>query len=516
VEVIRANRCDQRKSQALKTGSPGLKLSRATVHSIGPKFAKSDLFVDTNFSQKECLIMRKFACALATLAFLLTVPSPTFAEIQLQRVVSGLSSPLFVTNAHDGSNRLFILEQGGIIKVLQPGGTTPTVFLNITSKVVSGGEQGLLGLAFHPQYPANPRFYVDYTRAGDGATVIAQYQVSSDPNVANPTETVLLVIAQPFANHNGGMLAFGRDGYLYIGMGDGGSSLDPDNRAQNINDLLGKILRIDVDHTNPPALYSSPSTNPFFGSVPGRDEIYVLGLRNPWRFSFDSATGDLYVGDVGQNQVEEADLVTLGGNYGWRSWEGNVCTGLSPDTGCTGAGFIFPFVTYTHGSGRCSITGGYVYRGTAGSLPVGSYVYADYCSGEIFLYPSSPGSVLLDTTFHISSFGEDEAGEIYVVNLDGTIERIVSATPPGCSYAINPTSASFGVSASGGTVSVTAPAGCPWTAVSNDTWIVMTSGASGSGNGTVSYSVAQYTLKRKFRTGTITIAGQTFSIRQSR
>ena len=199
-----------------------------------------------------------------------------------------------MTNAHDGSNRLFIVEQPGRIKVLQPGGTIPTVFLNITGKVLSGGEQGLLGLAFHPQYPANPTFYVDYTRTSDGATVIAMYHVSNDPNVASSAETVLLVIGQPFANHNGGMLAFGPDGYLYIGMGDGGSAFDPDNRAQNINDLLGKILRIDVDHPNGPALYSSPATNPFYGPTPGADEIFAYGFRNPWRFSFDRATGALF------------------------------------------------------------------------------------------------------------------------------------------------------------------------------------------------------------------------------
>jgi hypothetical protein len=302
------------------------------------------------------------------------------------------------------------------------------VFLNITGKVLSGGEQGLLGLAFHPQYPANPTFYVDYTRASDGATVIAMYHVSNDPNVASPAETVLLVIGQPFANHNGGMLAFGPDGYLYIGMGDGGSAFDPDNRAQNIDGLLGKILRIDVDHSNGPALYSSPATNPFYGPTPGADEIFAYGLRNPWRFSFDRATGALYVGDVGQNQREEVDVVSVGGNYGWRSWEGTLCTGLSPDTGCTGAGKIFPIAEYTHDLGRCSITGGYVYRGPSASLPAGSYVFGDFCTGEIFLLVNGLVSRILDTTLGISSFGEDEAGEIYVVDLNGSIYRIVGHT----------------------------------------------------------------------------------------
>src|SRR5262245_16202433 len=296
------------------------------------------------------------------------------AEVQLISIVSGLSSPIFVTHSHDGSNRLFIVEQPGVIKVLHRGSSTPAVFLDIRSKVSLGSERGLLGLAFHPQYPSNPRFFVDYTRAGDGATVIASYEVSAQPDVAKPTETVLLVIPQPYANHNGGMLAFGPDGYLYIGMGDGGSAFDPENRAQNINELLGKILRIDVDHTNGPVLYASPSTNPFFGPTPGADEVYAYGFRNPWRFSFDRGTGALYAGDVGQGEREEVDIVTLGGNFGWRVWEGNRCTGLSPDPTCSGSGFIFPFFEYTHALGRCSITGGYVYRGGEDSLPQGSYI----------------------------------------------------------------------------------------------------------------------------------------------
>jgi len=371
--------------------------------------------------------MRKLFSPVSGIVLILILSSPTHAAIQLQTIVSGLTNPVFVTNAHDGKNRLFIVEQGGAIKVLQPGSSTPTVFLDITASVLSGGEQGLLGLAFHPQYPTNPAFYVDYTRAGDGATVIARYQVSSDPDVADSTETVLLVIGQPFANHNGGMLAFGPDGYLYVGMGDGGSGFDPDNRAQDIEDLLGKILRLDVDHTNGPAPYSSPSTNPFYGPTPGADEIFAYGLRNPWRFSFDRATGDLYVGDVGQNEREEVDIVGAGGNYGWRSWEGTRCTGLSPDTGCTGAGYGFPIFEYTHESGRCSLTGGYVYRGALASLPMGSFVFGDYCTGEIFLGFDGRVSTLLDTTFQISSFGEDEAGEIYVVDANGGIYRIVGS-----------------------------------------------------------------------------------------
>src|SRR5689334_2245953 len=232
--------------------------------------------------------------------------------VPLVPVLAGLASPIYVTNAHDGSNRLFVVEQPGRIKVLQPNATAPTVFLDITSRVLSGGEQGLLGLAFHPQFVSNGRFFVDYTRRPDGATVIAEYQVSAqNRNVAGTTERVLLVIPQPYVNHNGGMVEFGPDGFLYIGMGDGGSGNDPENRAQNPNELLGKILRIDVDHAAP------PPTNPYANGSGGRPEIYAIGLRNPFRFSFDRATGQLYVGDVGQDEREEVDIVTAGGNYGW-------------------------------------------------------------------------------------------------------------------------------------------------------------------------------------------------------
>ncbi|HTG18022.1 MAG TPA: PQQ-dependent sugar dehydrogenase, partial [Blastocatellia bacterium] len=221
--------------------------------------------------------------------------------IELAPVLSGLSSPVFVTNARDGSNRLFIVEQSGRIKVLQPGASAPTVFLDIATKILSGGERGLLGLAFHPQFSTNRRFFVDYTRQQDGATVIAEYHASaSNPNFADGGETVLLVIPQPFANHNGGMIEFGPDQFLYIGMGDGGSSNDPASRAQSIFDLLGKILRIDVDHPNGIVPYSSPADNPFFGATAGLDEIFATGFRNPWRFSFDHKTGQLYAGDVGQ------------------------------------------------------------------------------------------------------------------------------------------------------------------------------------------------------------------------
>jgi glucose/arabinose dehydrogenase len=362
------------------------------------------------------------------------LPETEASGHHLEPVLTGLSSPLYVTHARDRSNRLFVVEQGGRILVLQPQASTPTVVLDITARVLSGGEQGLLGLAFHPDYAMNRRFFVNYTRQPDGATVIAEYQTSlANPDVADVGETVLLVVAQPFANHNGGMIEFGPDGFLYIGLGDGGAGNDPGNRAQNVNDLLGKILRIDVDIPNPPAPYSSPPGNPFFGATAGRDEIFALGLRNPFRFSFDRETGELVVGDVGQEQREEIDLVTLGGNYGWRVFEGTRCTGNDPAL-CGSAGFIDPIAEYEHTGGRCSVTGGYVYRGTRGTLLLGTYVYGDFCSGEIFrLRPVATGAgqaVLLDTELSLSSFGEDEAGEIYVVDLRGAVYRIAAGAPP--------------------------------------------------------------------------------------
>lgn len=362
--------------------------------------------------------------------------SPAFPAIELVPVVSGLASSVYVTHSRDRSGRLFIVEQEGIIKILQPGSSLPTVFLNITSRVLSGGERGLLGLAFHPRYGSNGRFFVNYTRQTDGATVIAEYRVSpTDRNVASASEIVHLNIAQPFANHNGGMLEFGPDGFLYIATGDGGSGNDPGNRAQNINDLLGKMLRIDVDTPNGSIPYSSPSGNPFFGSM-GADEIWAIGLRNPWRFSFDRLLGDLYIGDVGQGAREEVNhqpRSSAGGeNYGWRVYEGSQCTNLDPPLCATNlrSNYTFPVTEYAHSAGRCSITGGYLYRGSRSSLPLGAYVYGDYCTGEIFLLQGSSSSLLLDTALNISSFGEDEIGEIYVVGLNGTVFRIADPAAP--------------------------------------------------------------------------------------
>jgi uncharacterized protein (TIGR03437 family) len=349
------------------------------------------------------------------------------ANTQLIPIANGLSSPLYITNARDGSGRLFILERPGMIRVIPRGATAPiaTPFLDISAKVMLGGERGLLGLAFHPQYETNRRFFVNYTQLPDGATVISEFMVSaSNPNIAETDERVLLTIAQPFSNHNGGTIEFGPDGYLYIGMGDGGSALDPGNRAQNIEELLGKMLRIDVNNTNGTAPYSSPTDNPFFGSTPGRDEIYAVGMRNPYRWSFDRSTGELYVGDVGQGAIEEIDIITRGGNYGWRVFEGTQCTAIDP---CNAALFVPPIYQYDHSGGRCSVTGGYVYRGSRGTFPAGGYVFGDFCSGEIFIRNNDTVSLLLDTDLQIASFGEDELGEIYVADLNGSVFRL--ATP---------------------------------------------------------------------------------------
>ena len=374
---------------------------------------------------------------------LVTAQSATPA-IQLIPVASGLSSPVYLTSARDGSNRLFIIEQPGRILLLPPGATAPlaTPFLDIRTKISFGGERGLLGLAFHPQYATNRRFFVNYTRTGDGATVVSEFKASAaNPNVADTTETILLTVAQPFSNHNGGWIDFGPDGFLYIGLGDGGSANDPGNRSQNVEDLLGKMLRIDVNTPNGAIPYSSPSSNPFFGATPGRDEIYATGLRNPWRCAFDRVTGELYAGDVGQGQIEEISIIELGKNYGWRVFEGTRCTNLGP-AACNAAQYAPPLLEYNHSGGRCSVTGGYVYRGTQGSLPVGTYVFGEYCTGEIFLWQNNAMRVLLDTTQAIAAFGEDEAGEIYVVNLQGTIHRIAApgaaTTVSAASYRNNP------------------------------------------------------------------------------
>jgi hypothetical protein len=455
------------------------------------------------------------AIGAATSAAILYWSVPLIAAVQFVTVSSGLNGPLFVTHAGDGSNRLFIVEQAGVVRVLQSGSSSSTTFLDIRSRVLAGGERGLLGLAFHPLYEINGRFFVYYTRNNDGAIVIAEYGVTSDRNVASSSERILLTIPHPnFGNHNGGMLAFGPDNFLYIGVGDGGSGDDPPNNAQSLDTLLGKILRIDVNPPQGSGLpYASPDSNPFFGMVNGRDEIFAFGLRNPWRFSFDRLTGQLWVADVGQGAREEVNVpIVRGGNYGWRVYEGFSCTGNDRFL-CNPSNFIMPLFDYSHANDRCSITGGYVYRGAQGAFADGTYVYGDFCTGEIFTWDGSNQSLVLDTNFAISSFGEDEAGELYVANLNGSVSRLFNTTPA-CSVAISAASRNFVAAGGTGDIGVTAGAGCSWTAASNAPWLRVTAGASGSGNGTVAYTVDANTSSEP-RSGALTIGSRTFTVAQN-
>lgn len=437
------------------------------------------------------------------------------ASLQLENVLTTLSSPVFVTNAHDGSNRLFVVEQAGHIRVLQPGATAATDFLDITARVLSGGERGLLGLAFHPFYKNNGRFYVYYTRQTDGAIQIAEYHVSANPNVADTTERIIITIPHPVnANHNGGTVAFGPDGYLYAGPGDGGSANDPPNNAQNINVLLGKIIRLDIDHTNGAIPYAVPPDNPFVG-VAGADEIYMVGMRNPYRFSFDrGGSHQLIIGDVGQGMWEEIDIGQLGGNFGWRIWEGNHCTGNDP-TLCNPAGFVFPIAEYQHDGSRCSITGGYIYRGTRNIAAQGDYIFGDFCSAEIIKLHAGVQTVLVDlpTNSTLSGFGEDELGELYIVRLNGSLDRLGESITP-CLNPINPLSQSFPANGGSGTVAVDAPPSCPWSVINNSpSFLTVTSATSGMGYGFVTYTVAANAATTP-RTGTLSINGETFTVVQ--
>ncbi len=354
-------------------------------------------------------------------------PSVTLLPVVSRGALSTLSfapslkSPVFLTHAGDQSGRLFIVEQPGTIRILERGKLLEAPFLDIKERVRFGGEQGLLGLAFHPEYRLNGRFFVNYTRKDDGATVVAEYHRSEQADLAGREERILVSIPQPYPNHNGGMIAFGPDGYLYIGMGDGGSGGDPQNRAQNKDELLGKLLRIDVINLVP---YGIPTDNPFIRGQE-RPEVFALGLRNPWRFSFDRETGDLWLADVGQNKWEEVNVVRKGGNYGWRVMEGFHCFNL-PEP-CGKENFTSPLLEYDHQGGRCSITGGYVYRGRAIPSLIGTYLYGDFCSGEFFSVRTAQGGQVkgepwaLKTNAAISSFGEDENGEIYLLDLKGAV-----------------------------------------------------------------------------------------------
>ena len=356
-------------------------------------------------------------------------PPPLPSELAVVPVATGLASPVFLT-APANDARLFVLEQAGRIRIIEGGTLLPAPFLDITSIVGSGGERGLLGLAFHPRYATNGFFFVNYTGV-DGHTRVARYTVSADRNVASVGSAKLIIrVDQPYSNHNGGMIAFGPDGMLYIGMGDGGSGGDPENHAQNRADLLGDMLRLNVDIGDP---YTPAAGNPFLSTANVRPEIWAWGLRNPWRFSFDRANGNLYIADVGQGSREEVNVVgssEAGVNYGWKIMEGRQCYGAQT---CTQTGLTLPVLDYPHSGGACSVTGGYVYRGQAIPGVVGHYFYSDYCAGWLRSFRHDDGAVADDRDWGIDlgnvlSFGEDAAGELYILTATGgRVLRLVSA-----------------------------------------------------------------------------------------
>lgn len=364
-------------------------------------------------------------------------PSPSPAPsgstaIALQSVVTGLQQPLDLEQPNDGSGRLFVVSQAGTIQIIQNGAVLPTPFLDIRNLVIDSVESGLLGLTFHPGFPQNPRFYVNYVRsnAGQIQSVIAEFQVSpASPNQADPaTERILLVVNQVhnFLNHKAGQLAFGPDGFLYFGLGDGGSEGDPFNNGQNTQTLLGKMMRINVDATSPGLQYSIPPDNPFVGGG-GLPEIYAVGFRNPYRFSFDQPTSRLFVGDVGQESFEEIDIVQKGGNYGWSIMEATHC--FKPLTGCNTAGLILPIAEIPHPEGE-AVIGGFVYHGSAVPGLQGQYIFGDL-NGKIWtLQQQSSGTftrtLLLTTQLGITSFGQDQSGELYVTALNGEVAKIVA------------------------------------------------------------------------------------------
>ena len=344
-------------------------------------------------------------------------------SLDFEVVAEGFEAPLGVVDAPDGSPRLFVVEQVGRIRSFGSGGR-PRDFLDISERISAGGEQGLLGLAFHPDYERNRRFFVNYTDP-NGDTVISEFAGGSSADASS--ERILLTVDQPFANHNGGQLAFGPDGYLYIALGDGGSAGDPEDNGQSLDTFLGKLLRIDVDGERP---YAIPRDNPFSEGTQALPEIWAYGLRNPWRFSFDRETGDLWIADVGQSAIEEVNREpadSSGGlNYGWRVFEGDDC--FADD--CDLQEHAGPFATYPHDFG-CSITGGYVYRGDAYPDLRGGYIAGDYCSGNVWLFAADAHRIgevdpVADTEFSITSFGEGDDGELYLADgASGAILHVV-------------------------------------------------------------------------------------------
>jgi len=360
-----------------------------------------------------------------------TGPDGNGSGVRLVQVASGLTFPVLVTAPLSDQTRLFVVEKGGLIKVIKNGQVLPTPFLDIRSKVSRGGEQGLLGLTFHPDYVNNHLFVIDYTDT-NGDTRVSVLKSSANPDVADPaTEEVFLFVDQPFDNHNGGHVTFGPFGYLFIGMGDGGSAGDPGDRAQDLATPFGKLLRYQMDDQGHVTI---PNGNPFVGNPGLIWGIWSAGLRNPWRFSFDRETSTLYIGDVGQNQTEEIDVVSgtdgygRGANFGWRIMEGSQC--YDPPANCDRRTLLLPLVEYSHSEG-CSVTGGHVYRGN--NLPAlrGHYFYADYCSGWVRSFRYDNGVATdrrewpdLSTGENITSFGEDAAGELYIVTSGGRVYRL--------------------------------------------------------------------------------------------
>ena len=379
--------------------------------------------------------MRSLACLafLGSLAATSTPASPAPAPatgLTLERVAIGLSDPLYLT-APPGDPRLFVVEQTGRIRIVKAGRLLRTPFLDLTDRVRSGGEQGLLSVAFHPRHAVNGFLYVNYTdRRGD--TRVVRYTVGRDPDRADPASAkLILTVEQPFANHNGGLVMFGPDGMLYVGMGDGGSGGDPHGHGQNRATLLAKMLRLDVNRGDP---YALPRDNPFVGRAGMRGEIWAYGLRNPWRFCFDPPSGMLYIADVGQNRWEEIHVAPAdraGLDYGWNVMEGNHCY-RSAD--CDRSGRVAPVVEYGHDDG-CSITGGFVYRGRRMPDLVGHYFYADYCHGWIRSFMLENGLVTAHREWRglaarqVTSFGQDASGELYICASDGTVHRLGPARP---------------------------------------------------------------------------------------
>lgn len=399
----------------------------------------SQFLDETHHGHRKSLLLSGGLAASLLLALLTScggssnnpVSSPVSA-ISLRRIVGGLSAPLDVQQPDDNSGRLFVVQQGGTIRIVQNGALLPSPFLDISAEVHMEGESGLLGIAFHPGYARDSRFFVNYVRklaSGQLQTVIAEFRASAaTPNQADAgSERQLLVVDQPFSNHKAGQLAFGPDGDMYFGLGDGGSGGDPFGNGQNRQTLLGKMLRIDVDSAPSPGLaYAIPPDNPFAGGG-GRREIWAYGLRNPWRFSFDQPSGRMFIGDVGQDHYEEVDLGQKGANYGWNIMEGMHC--FNPPSGCSQNGLTLPIAEYDHIMGD-AIIGGYVYRGPIQQLQ-GKYVFADL-TGKVFtLTEGPPGSwtraTLLSPGTQISGLGQDQAGELYVVEISaGNLMKLVA------------------------------------------------------------------------------------------